>query len=339
MLTLADYTRTLRPYMPLSVVPHEAFERVLALTSHFPATLANNVFGLEVHLLEDQPFIDVFLYFPEGPLPLIPAGASDHLWQEHPTWQSFYRFFSVWREPTSLLYQKTDQAWLAFDLNQPLPDIPTPGLFYCSIAKDIDPLPTTRLLTTLFRDPDEVALVADNLAHCLRHIPAGARLNQVGFGLLRSSGIVRLQIVKFSPAGIASYLKTIGWTYPLEPLQPMLDQLSSADLLTLMIDLSTKVHPKIGLEFVLNGHDSRWQTLLDALVDQGLCQPAKRDFLIPYPGIKMCRLDDEVSLTRQRLSHIKIGYHPEHPSAPFEAKAYLAYYPQWLSISDVGTGI
>lgn len=339
MLTLADYTQPLRSHIPLPVVSDEAFERILALTSHFPAMLANNVFGLEVHLSKIQPFVDVFLYFPEGQFPLLPDSGSNRCWQANqPTWQKIYRFFSLWYEPTSLLHHKTDQVWLAFDLNQPVPDVPIPSLFYCSISKEVNPLPTIQLLSNIFGDPIEVAHMADNLVCCLQHIPERARLNQVGFGLLRSCGTIRFQIVNLSPQEIPTYLAAVGWTYPTAPLESLLNQFSLCDLLTLMIDISTSIHPKIGIEGVLNGHDARWQTLLDDLVEQGLCQPDKRDFLVPYPGTKLCQLDLQVSLTRQRLSHIKIGYHPERPTAPLEAKAYLAYYPDWLSATINDTG-
>lgn len=334
MLVLEDYTRTLRPHIPLPVVSHKSFERILALTSYFPAALANNAFVIEVHLREDEPFADAFAFFPEGQLPLLPVGASEHCWQHHPTWQKIYRFFSVWCEPTSLLHEKTDQAWLSFDLNHPVPDVPIPGVFYCSTHPESDRLATIHLLADIFRTPGEMAVASEPLACCLQHIPEPARLNHVGFGLLRDCGIIRLQIVDFPPEKLLPYLEEVGWPYSTAPLQPILEQFAIGDLLSLMFDVSATIQPKIGLECMLRGYDNRWQQLLDYLVEQGLCQPEKRDFLTVYPGTKLCQMGEQVSLTRQRLSHIKIGYHPEHISAPFEAKAYLAYYPTWLLTAD-----
>lgn len=330
MLTLADFTRPLRPHIPLPVVSHEAFERILTLTSRFPAALANHVFGLEVHLGESTPFVDVFLYFSEGQLSLLPESISERHWQDnYPEWQKVARLFSVWSDPASVLYRKTDHAWLCFDLEQPVPDVPIPDLFYCSISKKSDPLLTLNVLTDIFAEPAAAALAADNLALCIRSIPEGAVLSQAGFGLSRACGTVRLQIIDFTPQQLPAYLRTIGWAYPTEPLQSVLDQFSLCDLLTVMIDVSTSIHPKIGIEGVLKSYDARWQTVLDDLVEQGLCQPGKRDFLTMYPEPKLCQMDSHISLTRQRLSHVKIGYHPEKPSAPLEAKAYLAYYPDW----------
>ncbi|HLZ61375.1 MAG TPA: hypothetical protein VKR06_30885 [Ktedonosporobacter sp.] len=340
MLTLAEYTRPLRPHIPMHIASHEAFERVLALTSYFPAHIANNLFVIETHLHQDDQFVDAFVFFPEGQMPLLPVGASDpdHSWYAHPAWRKMYRFFSVWCDPTSLIYKKTDQAWLSFDLNQPVPDVPIPGIFYCSIHPDCsihprtDLLPTVQLLSSIFNTPEESRLMTDTLMRCLEQMPAPAHLNHVGFGLNRSCGTIRLQIVDFPPQQIPAYLKAIGWRYSTAPLLPTLEQFSVANIPGLMFDISTHVHPKIGLECMLRGHDTqRWQGVFGYLVEQGLCQPEKRDFLLPYPGTKLCQMGEQMSLTRQRLSHVKIGYHPEH-IRPFEAKAYLAYYPTWLSL-------
>ncbi|QBD77481.1 hypothetical protein EPA93_16380 [Ktedonosporobacter rubrisoli] len=340
MLTLANYTQTLRPHIPLHSASQEAFERILTLTSYFPASLANHLFVIELHLREDETSVDSFVYFPNGNVPLLPVGATDpgHSWLTHPDWQKLYNFFAVWRDPASLLYEKTDQAWLSFDLNQPVPAVPVPGVFYCSTHPKADIMPTVALLTSIFSTPEEVALMNDTFVRCLTLIPEPARLNHVGFGLQRFCGSMRLQIVNFPPYLIPAYLEAIGWPYSTEPLQPILKQFSIGDIPSLMIDISTSIHPRIGLECALRGYDSRWQKLLDFLIEQELCQPDKRDFLVTSPGLKLCQMGDQVSLTRQRLSHVKVGYNPEQEGAPFEAKAYLAYYPVWLSLPEIEVG-
>jgi hypothetical protein len=329
MLTLTDYMRPLRRYIPTEVISHEAFERMLALTTYFPATMANGIFDFEIYLQEDRTDLDLhFRATNESRQQLSLVSTYDH-----PIWQKVARFSALWDEPTSLLHQDTDDIWLAFDLDQPasaISSMPIPSIFYCSVReRRADPSPIIRLLAGIFRTSAEVALLTYNLARCLRQMPAQAQINEVGFGLLRAREAVRLQILQLSPREIPAYLNSIGWNYPVEPLLPVLDRLAVSDMLSLVIDVSTHIHPKIGLECFMNTYD--WQTLLDFLVEQGLCQSAKRNFLVNRPWVKLCQMGQQVSLTRQGLSHIKVGYHPEQTSAPFEAKSYLSYYPGWSS--------
>ncbi|HLZ61376.1 MAG TPA: hypothetical protein VKR06_30890 [Ktedonosporobacter sp.] len=330
MLTLTDYTRTIQPHIPPGVISHEAFERVFTLTSHFPADLANRIFDFEIYLGKNQS--DLALHFAatsESRRQLGQVSAFDDV-----AWEKIGRFSQLWCESMSLVQQHTDHVWLAFDLDQPVPEIPVPGFFYCAVSsqrQEDDPASIIRFLASIFRDPAYIACLDDNLTRCLHSIPRHARINQVGFGLLRNHDAIRLQVIGITPQEIPAYLKAVGWAYSTAPLQSVIQHISSLDIVALVIDVSASIYPKIGLECFLNRHDVRWQTLLDHLVKQGLCLPDKRDFLAPYPATKVCQLGEQLSLTRQGLSHIKISYHPEQTTTQLEAKAYLAHQPIWLS--------
>lgn len=340
MLTLTDYTQPLRPYIPPSVISDRAFDYMLTLTSHFPAALANRITDFEIYFQEDRS--DFALQFPatdEGRQQLLQASMFDH-----PDWRKVVRFSSLWSDPASPLYQDIYHTWLSFDVNQPISDVPVPCVFYCGISADrkADPAPTILLMADIFNNPSDIALLTANLNHCLQHIPPQARINEVGFGLLRNRDCIRIQVLGIYPQEIPAYLEAVGWQYSTTPLQPLLDQLSILDRVALLIDVAASAHPRvharIGFESYLNRHDARWQTLLDYLVKQELCQPAQRDFVVHFPGIKACLMDQQLSLTQQRLSHIKIAYHPDQTLAPFEAKAYLTNLPDWLSITTDEAG-
>ncbi|QBD77480.1 hypothetical protein EPA93_16375 [Ktedonosporobacter rubrisoli] len=339
MHTQAAYIQSLRQHIPSHIVSEEAFERIYALTSHFPASLADRLFDFEIYLRETR--VDFAWQF----------RALDENWQllsqvssrfAHPIWQKISSFSSQWGDRTSLLHSDTDNIWLAFDLAEPGATMPVPSLFYCSISvmkPSPDPSTTIKLLASIFRSPEEADLLANSAARCIQSLPGQAQINQVGFGLLRNADALRLQIVNFSPQEIPVYLKTIGWNYATEPLLPFLEQFAIGDLLSLMIDVSTNMQAKISLECILEKQDSRWQMVLDYLIRRELCSPEKRDFLVHLPSVKLCQVDRRVSLTRQALSHIKVSYNPQQISAPFEAKAYLSYYPGWyLESADDNDG-
>lgn len=324
MLTLTDYIRPLHPHIPTCLISHEAFERILTLTSYLPATLANRIFDFEIYLREGRTDLDLHFHTIDNSRQQLPQLST----YDHPIWKKIARFAELWNDPTSLLYQDTDDIWLAFDLDQSVLTMPIPSIFYCSVRKKrVDPAPIIRLLAEIFRTPEDIALLTDNLTRCLEQIPEQAQINEVGFGLLRFGNALRLQILNIAAREIPGYLETIGWHYSTEPLLPMLEQFAACDRLSLVIDVSTSIHPKIGLECFMDTYD--WHSILDFLVEQGLCQADKRDALARPPWVKLCQMEQQVSLTRQGLSHVKVGYHPEQTSAPFEAKAYLSYYPGW----------
>lgn len=338
MATLADYMQFLHADIPGDVIADEAFERVLDLTSHFSASLANRTFCLEIHLHEPTPFPDFSIHFPIrdlGRQQLLHLSSGE----DHPSnqrhrdlWLQIAQFAALALDPASLLQQYTDHIWLEFDLDQPVSSGPVPALFYAGLQTSERIPPILQAMAAIFYGPETSLTLMQSVTSAIELIPSHAQVNQVGFGLLRDQNVVRLQIMGMSPQNIPTYLEEVGWEYPIAPLLPMLERLSRCDLLALCIDIAARSLPKIGFECYLSRHDTRWQLLLDDLVARDLCYPAKRDFLVSCPGVKLYQRTEEISITQRRLSHLKIAYHPEQVASPFEAKAYLFYYPAWTTI-------
>ena len=169
--------------------------------------------------------------------------------------------------------------------------------------------------------------------------------------LARQTDALRLCIRDIAPAQIPNYLAKIGWPGSTTDLSDLVERLSGfVDSIRLDIDVSDRVHPKLGLECYMADKlqpatEPRWAVFLEDLVEGGLCRPAKRDGLLAYTGFLRQRdygdlwpeyLQDISALLGNGLSenilfkglhHIKVVYQPEQPLA---AKAYLHVQQVWL---------
>nr|BBH87139.1 hypothetical protein KTC_18900 [Thermosporothrix sp. COM3] len=335
MGTLADYTQLLRADLPDTIISEEAFQRIQALTCHFPDALANRIFCFELHLREQGQYVDFSLHFSadaDGQQQLL-----NHITPQlnkDPVWQKLYHFASLWNDQNSFIHHGTNHVWLEFDLDRPASLLSTPGLFYCQHCS-IDQLTTIQALAEVFYGKAEQPRVQENLQRCLQAIPNGAHVNQVGFGLLRNQGTIRLQVMRITPHDLPSYLEAVGWPGSTGELEPLLRLLPRFDMLTLLLDVSTEVQPKIGVECFFARYDKRLPATLSELTDRGLCNRAQHDFLIAFSGIKLYQLDYQISITHRFLSHIKFGYDPGRTANTLEAKAYLFYHPSWQAASII----
>jgi hypothetical protein len=143
--------------------------------------------------------------------------------------------------------------------------------------------------------------------------------------LSRRREAVRVCIMGLPPAELPRYLRAVGWSGSLGALADVTAPLGDAAIVHL--DLGERVLPTIGLEYVF-ARPSQVRgrivetALLDALVERGLCDPAKRAGLERWPGVSLARLPHELwrSLVLRRLNHVKVVY---EEGRPLEAKAYL----------------
>ncbi len=333
MFTLADYTRLLRPEIPRNIIADADFKRILDLTEHFSSTLANEIFCLEIRLLKNSTYADFILHLEaKSRAQLLSYSSSAHLSRQlsaHPIWQKIHRFALAWNDPAHPVYNGTDHVWLEYDLDRPVSAVPVPDLFWCQ-HNLAEPSSTILALADIFYGPVATAPLVENLTRCLQHMPQGALLNQIGFGLQRSCDAIRIHILGMAPQDIPHYLETIGWRFATAPLQPLLSPISRYNKWALAFDVATSIKPKVSFEY-MHAFDHRLQEILDDLVDQGLCDPVKRDFLTSFTGVFLQHLNYQVSVTSKLMGHIKLSYHPEQPLAPLEAKAYLFFLPSWYS--------
>ena len=123
--------------------------------------------------------------------------------------------------------------------------------------------------------------------------------------------------------------------------------LTFADRLTLALDIGEHVGPRLGLEAIFIDQPPAgrgWADLLDTLVGQGLCDPAKVGPFLAWSGqttpldsraawpdpwiqASLLRPAHQFGTIERQLSHVKISLSATR--AP-EAKAYLWFAHRWL---------
>jgi hypothetical protein len=366
--SLEQLLRPLAPSMPAELISAESLAEIGAIARVLPNTVTS-FFGFECRLGETAPRADFLLSVLPEPGGAILAGRSSlgDLPEgicRHPVWSRLRAFCSRWTTPGSPLHDRVENIWLEFDVEgSPLP-VPVPSVFFGPRGGIGPPLHDDSVLPS-----DEAPyrwLTREGLASllgrmvpshlergifdCLDALPAGARVFQVGAMLARPSDAVRLCIAKVSRDQIGAYLHRVRWPGSADEIRSLLTFLGPfADFFVLDIDVEEGVRPKIGLECYIYGfkqpaQEPRWQDLLDALVEQGLCVPAKRDALLTWPGFERADaapdlwpgnlllasrlLGPRVSSALSRtLHHVKISH---EPGRPLEAKAYLGIGVHWL---------
>jgi hypothetical protein len=175
-----------------------------------------------------------------------------------------------------------------------------------------------------------------------------ARLIYIGVMLARNADVLRVEFIPHSIESIIPLLKHIGWSGDEGKLEALIGQLShfGAYINLLHVDIAATALPKIGLSCICRADPDRkpdWATLLDHLVEAGLCLPRKRDGVLSWEGFadptasnvpwpahiiaQSLLKPDLLSIFERDISHIKIVYQPGKPLA---AKAYLRFGHRWI---------
>lgn len=366
--SLEETLRPLAPSMPAELISPKSLSEMAAIARMLPNSVTS-FFGFECRLGEAAPRADFLLSATPDPGGSILAGTSslgglpDRLYQ-HPIWSHLRAFSARWTTPGSSLHDRVENVWLEFDVEGPAPPVPVPSVFFgprggirrhprdTSIAppEEAPYAWVTREGLAPLLGHAVPAHVEAGLFACLDALPAGAQVFQVGVMLARPAGAVRLCIANIPLDQIDAYLQRIRWPGSAGHLRSQLAFLGPfADFFALDIDVEGAVRPKIGLECYMAGfkqpaQEPRWQALLDALVERGLCVPAKRDALLTWPGYERDESSPDLwpgnlllasrllgprvsSALSRTLHHIKIGH---EPGRPLEAKAYLGIGVHWL---------
>ena len=194
-----------------------------------------------------------------------------------------------------------------------------------------------RLLDLLQRGPIGSAS-RSILEQMLAALPDGSVLLHIGIMFSRSNEI-RVHVGVPSHA-VEEYLDAISWPGSWETVARVLGRYASAESLTILqLELKELVSPGIGIEFspgsgLGHGRSRGWSTLVERLVEDGLCDAATNDLLAAWPKVRRRRLSPEAwpCTIRQDISHVKITVRPDQP---LRAKAYLSVVP---SFSLFGAG-
>jgi len=337
------------------LISSDNLKEIFAVARYFPGNLTSFL-GFECRLGDPEARADwAFAVSGSGEdrrvlINLLKEGYIPDGFLEQPEWQQIINFASSWCDPHSILQDKVKCFWLEFDMPKTLPETPIPSVFFGptslpenASSNDIKQYKwLTKTALPLLTGKPLSKTIEQNINKCIKQMPLNTSLFQIGTMLSRStSNGIRLYITRLQPQQIIPYLQAIGWPYPTEEIKALIDDIQEkAERFVLSFDVIKEgIGPRVGIEcsFVSDNfhQETRWNQLLDYLVDKKLCLPEKRDALLHYSGTSDFSggimkpltsashdLNDILTSTITRyISHVKIVYQPDRP---LEAKAYPA---------------
>jgi len=345
-ISMDSYLEVVSPHLAPAIVDRAALCRLQAVARLLPPC---SLAGFELRARDDQPTVDFFVR-----LPYVNPGFAPPL-LAHPVWQTLRRLCDDVSSPSGRLHEQVTHIFIEFDLGAPPSATPIPGLFL--------ELNTSRTLTA----PDVLAMTdtldihrhpscisAQALDCCLKALPSGAKVADVGVMLSRPGAALRLVIQRMPPGGVCRYLDSIGWLDPAHQFSTLVDDIAAhADPEAMLdIDVADTVRPRVGVEFYLRRETDnlpRWKTLFALLVERGLAGHAKTAAILEWPGFTQegaaghpwaenLTLGDLLlrgkarSLFWRTINHIKLGYQPGQKP---EIKIYLGLGHNWFPTSAV----
>lgn len=344
-ISMEDYLKIVTPYLDNELVNFQALFQIQALTRYLPPS---PIAGFECYLGTKQSQTDF-------QLGLSYSGAS-YLVEvlKHETLYSFQNLLLNWANPTSDLHQYINHLILEFDLIEPFSQLPIPCFFLslyrknCKQVKDI-----IEAFILKFHYSINSSLKS-NLSRCFEYLPDNAIITHLGMMLSRPNHAVRLVIEVSNLQQILAYLAQLGWhdlTNTFLSVASKLEELVDSFLLS--FDVGDSIYSRIGLEcFLLKQslNDSRWEKILNYLVEIDLCNPKKRTALLAWPGFSQ-KIDapeiwpsnltggdlllgsNALSVFWRQIHHIKIIYNSKDNH--LAAKGYLSFGHKWLNTDDL----
>src|SRR5215217_620566 len=345
---MEDYLRLAVPFVPPALVSPEALRPILGIARQLPPCASS---GFECRLGDDAPVGDflINLLAADGTRAAFAGHHPDYhppdAFLHSPVWQRVRDYCRTWASPTSPLHRRVRDMWLEFDLQELEGEVPIPGVFFGPEQPPEDLLDTVRGSLELLRGPGR-ADIPPAMLRCLELLPGPPRIEQVGMMFSRHTDALRLCIRGLPHQGLGTALRDAGWPGEADVLDALLEETRPfVDDFTLDIDVGDGIHPKLGLECILDQDPSpaRWQRWLDTLVAQGLCTPLKRDALMTWAGVQSSlthpgqwpenlvraseRMPGQHSGFARRINHVKLIH---QPGQPIQVKAYLAFRHYWL---------
>ena len=337
---IEDYLKFITPHLHPDLISLQVLSDIQELE---PLLSSYSQKLFECRLGIEQTQVDFSFYLPQL------TQSLPEKFLNHPVWQSFQNFYGEWVNPTSNLHQGVKAIGMEFDLDKSLSPVPIPCIF----------LELNLVTNSQFHELISTALnllnypissqVESNLRLCANSLPDGARLSHFAIMLSRLGQGVRVNVIDIQPEQLLDYLMQIGWSDPTNTFSALVEKLSElVDYIALAFDVGDRIYPRIGLECYLRKqprYEPRWNLFLDALVNWGLCIPAKRDAIITWPGIYQDKShlnkiktgnfswesvfqQSMYSVYWRTINHIKIVYKPGHS---LEAKGYLTSGYHWLA--------
>jgi len=299
--------------------------------------------ALEARLTTDDPRVDLLVCAraDDGGRRELLAGLSRLVTSLPPSsaWHRIHDFCREWAREGSTLNQDVPFIWLEFDL-PPGPRAPAePFLFFCTqrdfltspfgYLKSLDGEANTQARQLKLIDEGLSLLlgqrpwptVLDRVARCLATLPLAGHLLHVAPLSLRSLDAVRL-VLTLPRNEVLTYLQSIEWPGRLDEVRSLLERLhAESPMVGIQLDVGAVIGGALGLQFYFSGSDDRWTSLLDAMVDLGLCAPSKRGAVLSWPGKETVSLSSRAWPVRLRRElELKLVCRPGQPPL---VKAYF----------------
>jgi cytochrome P450 len=331
--------KLLHPYLPISLVPHEAYKNLLFSAESVPELFANDGIGIECAMTGD-PIVDLgFQLKPHGSWRSSIPWNSDDLSQDDGerlnAWELLKQHSIDWD------YDKVDMAWLEFDASGYRPRIPAIFFRLCTGLSRLD---QNACLSTLLGGN-----IAADAQALLQAMPINWNLAKVGMFLSRNLNAARLCIRSHEIAPhIKDFLSAHDWESP--SLDQILSHLSLFPRVDLAFDVLPSMGQSIGFECsfpngnINNGQD--WKDCMNILIENGLAKSNHIKDLITYCGSSslLSNIDDLPGTMRKRwlanplkrvpvqsrsISHLKFTV---LKSGLVKTKIYLTASFSWVEV-------
>jgi hypothetical protein len=296
-----ELLRPLSTRMPRELVSEEALATVSEV-AHLLPRMSGGI-SLECRLEEGASQVDFMAcgMLSDGSAQALAdmlASAGERL--RGPLWDGVRAFSREWLDARSLL-ARVPFLWLEYDLPRPLGGVPQPFAFLCVEPEFLKPPGralehrkavdaalqlASRGLEVLRGRPMAPAL-ARTVAGCFELLPEGGVAEHVAPLDCRGRDAVRL-VMGVPRSQLAEYVERIGWPGPRAQVEELartwLSPLSFAEV---NVDAGpVGLGPTIGFSLPLPDEPRKsWASdVLQRMVEQKLCTPAKRDAVLDWSG-------------------------------------------------------
>ncbi len=294
--TLAEKIEPLYRYIPPALIRKKCFDEIVSVCDWYDFRSTNNV-AFETRLADDSPRADFSFGVGNAEIDFLKGGIFvDRRPVPQDKTDVLRRLFGRWRR--SFFGGNLDGLWLEFDYRgesrDPVPDI----VFHPFGGKARSPGSTRADDFSLIRniagywDPAFMSQeVAGNLEKCLDRLRDGNRVSSIGFPLGRKHEKLRLGIPFANADKLSDYLGKIGLRFRRDAERLVADVSGFCKYLFLHLDISSVIHPRIGIEFRQDDLDvlrvekqDMWRPILDYLAGKGFCSREKADALRTWTG-------------------------------------------------------
>ena len=337
-------------HVPPVLVAGPARERVLRVAGRIPAALTRAAY-LECRLLPGPEPVDLIFRVERAGAEILagrhPGVDPSRLLACGPAWRAVADFCRAWLDGDGPEWALVRHLWLELDLDDPglpgAPPLPQPSVFVAFDDDATAALGTDAVLDLVARVVRPLApsaMDADTRARLrgvLERRPPGAAVPYAGVMLSRPRQAVRVYLSRVPGAAVPGLLNEVGWPedqgrMAAEVVAVMRDA-GAPEVGMLHLDvLEDALLPRLGVEYTLERRAQirgrvAERAFLDALAERGLCEPARRDALLAWPGYELLTLRHELwpSLLARRVNCIKLVHEPDREP---QMKAYLLAFHQ-----------